>query len=198
MHDKCRDSFVQNPEKLNATFIRRFMKTTHLIVLLIFCCLGCNEAPEQDTPALSVKNEAIESPVELEEVYSEYETYFVVIADTGNDYVALRKIMFELSDELHCEIDTMGRSFNQEKQLISLPEDDDDEMYAGDYFPRRFRSKTLSLEYLDLYVGDKSAIALVTGIFIDEKAADSALVSTKILAPNAFKVRTEMFVGCMH
>ncbi|WP_262490545.1 hypothetical protein [Hymenobacter sp. CRA2] len=33
--------------------------------------------------------------------------------------------------------DTLGRFFDEQKNLIRLPDDDEDELYAGDYFPRR-------------------------------------------------------------
>jgi len=86
------------------------------------------------------------------------------------------------------------------KNLISLTDDHEDEVYAGDYFPRRFPSEFLSLEYLSLYkenAGDKT-IALLVGIYETEKAADSISNILKNREPKLFKIKTEMYVGCMH
>jgi hypothetical protein len=81
-----------------------------------------------------------------------------------------------------------------------LPDNDEDEMYAGDYFPRRFPSHSLSLEYLALYyreAGEKT-IALVTGIYETEKSADSSVAILQSIEKNVFKIKTNIYVGCLH
>src|SRR5688572_6172647 len=66
----------------------------------------------------------------------EMATRFVVVADTGFNYFTLRDQLLLLHDSLQQPIDTLGRTYNKTKDLIALPEDDEDEMYAGEYFPR--------------------------------------------------------------
>jgi hypothetical protein len=131
----------------------------------------------------------------------DYATYYIVIADTNLAYLPLQQKMHALNKRLNIPIDTMGRYYNKEKNLICLRDDDEDEMYAGSYTPRRFPSEVLSLEYLDLYMpkgaGEKT-IALVVGIYEAEKSADSALAIIQPQAPNTFKVKADMFIGCMH
>lgn len=130
----------------------------------------------------------------------EYATYYLVISDTGFDYSTLRSRMFDLHRKLDIPIDTMGRFYNIRKKLIALPDNDEDEMYAGDYFPRRFPSENLSLEYLSFYqklAGEKT-MALVTGIYETEKEADSALVVLHKTEKNAFKIKADIYIGCMH
>lgn len=127
-------------------------------------------------------------------------TYFVVVADTSFDYSTLHKKMFDLYRKFKIPIDTMGRFYNKTKNLIALPDNDEDEIYAGDYFPRRFPSENLSLEYLDFYqirAGEKT-IALVTGIYETEKSADSALTVLHSTEKKAFKIKADIYVGCMH
>lgn len=130
----------------------------------------------------------------------EYADYFVVVVDTGFNYAALRTQMLKISNELGLPIDTLGRTFDQKKNLIALPEDDEDELYAGDYFPRRNPGENLSLEYLDFY--QKSAvekrIAILSGIYEHKKSADSALKILKRIAPKAFSLKAKIFMGCMH
>ena len=61
-----------------------------------------------------------------------------MVADTGKDYFKLRNQMFRLNQLLHISIDTMGRYYNKMKDEIVLRENDEDEIYRGEYFPRRF------------------------------------------------------------
>ncbi len=145
-------------------------------------------------------NSATEPDVTKDTTDYNIATYFVVVADTSLDYNVLHKKMFKLSRQLNIPIDTMGRFYNKAKNLIALPENDEDEMYAGDYFPRRFPSESLSLEYLNFYqrrAGDKM-IALVTGIYETEKSADSILTVLRKIEKKAFKIKADIYVGCVH
>src|SRR5690606_14316138 len=101
--------------------------------------------------------------------------------------------------QLSLSIDTMDRTYNSTKDLIALPDNHEDEIYAGDYFPRRFPSQELSLEYLSSFqdAGQKT-IALVTGIFETEREADSSLTVIRKEERNAFKTKSEIYLGCMH
>jgi len=131
---------------------------------------------------------------------TETATYFVVIADTSADYYFLHKKMFELNKQLNISIDTMGRFYNETKKLIALPDDDEDDIYAGDYSPRRFPSNNLSLEYLHFYQkqsGEKT-IALVSGIYETERSADSAVIALNKVEKNVFKIKADIYVGCIH
>lgn len=132
------------------------------------------------------------------ETADEYATFYVVIADTGQQYFKLKNKMIRLNQSLHISIDTMGRSYNKAKDLIALPDDDEDEIFAGDYFQRRALSDFLSLEYLLAYSADsgKKTIALVAGIYETKASADSVL---KIInSTNAFVIKSKIYQGCLH
>ncbi len=103
--------------------------------------------------------------------------------------------MVELHDKSKIPIDTLGRTYNSVKKRIALPEDAADELYAGDYFPRRFPSESLSLEYLSIYQNHagSNTIALVTGIFSTKKEANRALQEWKIKEVKAFKIKSSMY-----
>ena len=129
-----------------------------------------------------------------------YATYFIVVADTSKNYSILYKKMFDLNRKLHIPIDTMGRFYNKTKNLIALPDNHEDKLYAGQYFLRRFPSETLSLEYLHYYQyqAGKKTIALLTGIYKLEKSADSALIVLYKTEKKVFKIKTRIYVGCIH
>lgn len=131
---------------------------------------------------------------------SENATFFVVVADTGFDYNLLSNEMFKLNQRLGIPIDTMGRSYNVTKNLIALPDDADDEIYAGDYFPRRFPSENLSLEYLSVYKRNttEKTIALVIGIYETEELANKMLAKVRRYEDKAFMLESEIYVGCLH
>lgn len=140
---------------------------------------------------------------DLEEEYNDdynYADYYIVIADTGFDYFKLRKKMLSLSRTLTLEIDTMDRHYNIEKNLIALPDDDGDEIYAGEYYPRRHPSPCVSLEYLNFYqdAAREKTIALVCGIYESENTADSALQVLAKQSSSSFKIKSKVYIGCMH
>ena len=127
-------------------------------------------------------------------------SYFIIIVDTSIDYFNLHKKMFDLNKKINVNIDTMGRFFNKSKNLISLPDNDKDEMYAGEYFPRRFPSENLSLEYLKFYFTNSGneTLALVAGIYELEKDAEIALKSIKKVENKSFLIESNIYRGCLH
>lgn len=129
-----------------------------------------------------------------------YAQYWVVLADTGRDYQALQAKMYTIQAQLGIDIDTMGRYFNTEKNRIVLPDDDEDEMYAGEYYPRNTVSTYLSLDYLDIYTRGVSpeTIGLVAGIYTERAAAKALLDRIQRVTPTAFVLLGCLYIGCMH
>ncbi len=148
----------------------------------------------------AVKQEAATEIKNADDAYSDYSTYYVVVADTGLNYHTLYQKLAKIKQQLNMPVDLMGRSFDQNKDLIALPEDDEDTMYAGEYYPRRSPSENLSLEYMTVYhpASNPKTIALVSGIYEHEKSADSALYILKQAEKRSFKLRSDVYVGCMH
>jgi hypothetical protein len=185
-----------------------------LYIAFIFFLSACGSPASDKSTAESIVNKqdtaafvsmiSVGSPVNNNQPEDttdyNYATYFVVVADTNPSYYLLHKKMFSLAQQLHLPIDTMGRYFNKTKNTIALPDDDEDEMYAGGYFPRRFPSQHLSLEYLPVYqkTAGENTIALIAGIYETENSADSALTLLKQKEKNGFKIKATIFVGCMH
>ena len=122
------------------------------LVLVCFFILGCQINNSDKTTLKTNKQSSIDSGQaffakdsiiykalneDKEEVLlnEEVATFFIVVADTGLNYYLLNQKMYALSDQLHMQIDTMGRYYNKNKDLISLPVNHEDKVYAGAYFP---------------------------------------------------------------
>jgi len=130
----------------------------------------------------------------------DYMDIYVVVADTSQVYQDLKIKMIDLREKLNIEIDTMGRGYDLKKDLICLPENDEDEIYAGDYFPRRYPTETLSIEYLDFYDrenGEKS-IGIIVGMFDKKDKAENSLKKLKDFTNRGFIIKANIYMGCMH
>lgn len=178
-----------------------------LMALFLFSCKGKvqeKQAVVIDSPK-SMKDTSLASKEKLITDSNAIDTalytnYYLVVADTSLSYAKLHQQMMSLNRTLKLSIDTLGRYYNKEKDLIALPDNDADELYAGEYYPRRYPSEDLSLEYLNYYTqkaGEKT-IALVAGMYAEPKAADSALIALQRVNPKAFKLYSRVYVGCMH
>lgn len=186
-------------------FIARY--TSILLVVFLTSC-GTTTSNKNGTKVESIKIDTTklqaqnitDNNLDEDTTNYDYASFFIVVADTGLDYFILHKKMLSLNEKLDIPIDTMGRSYNKTKNLISLPDNDEDEMYAGDYFPRRFPSENLSLEYLNFYKSEagRKTIALITGIYETEKNADNALTALEKVEKKAFKIKADIYIGCMH
>lgn len=175
-------------------------------IMALLWLTACNSGADtqtsgkQVTKADSTVQNASNDDATDEPLEDEYARYYVVITDTGQFYDPLHAKMNALQSRTKIPVDTMGRLYNRTKNLIALPDNDPDELYAGEYYPRRYPSVNLSLEYLNIYKtqsGEKT-IALVAGIFESAKSADSLLAILKKSHPQAFRLKSVLYIGCMH
>ena len=145
---------------------------------------------------------AVQTAATNDSVTENFATYYVAIADTGTSYYKLRSEAARLNAALHITIDTMGRHYDKQRHKIVLADDDEDEIYRGEYYPRRETDTTgfLSLEYYEFYSGQPGErnIALVAGIFEQRKTADALLEKIKPVMPGAFIKKAKVYTGCMH
>lgn len=188
-----------------------YCMTKLLYILLALTIASCGETPltvqvpdkaDSSNTSLAPIQAAVPNDTPTQELPEEDEiqTCYVVVADTGLHYLELREQMLGYQNTLHQQIDTMGRTYHKAKDLIALPDNHEDEIYAGDYLPRRYPSSTLSLEYLNFYqkAASEKSIAVVTGIYEDKESADSALIILRKVNPKAFVVQSDIYMGCIH
>lgn len=133
-------------------------------------------------------------------INEEYADAWLVIADTGRDYYALRDVLLKAQQLTGNVIDSMGRSYDAEKDSVLLPVDDEDEIWAGSFYPRYSFSPDLSIEYLRIYREDCEArtLAAVSGIYATKSAADSALQVISGQWSQAHVLKSVVYLGCMH
>ncbi len=136
----------------------------------------------------------------MDSANSDYQTVYLAIADTGSQYYLLQTAMYGLHAASGLPIDTLNRYYNPTKKEIVVAENDEDEMYRGEYFPRRFPGINLSIEHMNTYNSNSRAniLALVAAICETKTAADSVLERISPSAKKAFVVKGAVFVGCMH
>lgn len=136
-----------------------------------------------------------------QEIPEGYSQSYVVIAEHSTDYDMLYEQMEALSKVTGAEIDLMGRVYNPKEKIIALPEDYEDDLYAGGYYPRRYMGKSLSIEHLSYYTGEspkgQETLILVVGI-LGEKEADELLQKILPHAKNAYVLKALIYIGCMH
>lgn len=184
------------------------------ISLLLFSCTPKKEnsiaSTNRTTKVDTLQNDTVklsDSTEPMEDLPETYSDFYLVVVDESKNYQELNKQMKMIHKHFAIEIDTLGRFYNDKTQEIILPEDDEDEIYASSYFPRRFESKTLSIEYASFY-NDKLSIQepksfptemiLVAGMFYEKQSADSLM---RVLKPKYSKVhiqKAKVYVGCMH
>jgi hypothetical protein len=178
----------------------------YCLILLIFFLAACNDCQKQVTRVDVVDKNALkivasnDSLVDTTTINEDYTEYWIVVADTGLEYPQLLSRMVQLKNECKIPVDSMGRFYNKKKNLIALPDNDEDEMYAGEYFPRRYESDYLSIEYLDFYTKTSSdkMMVIVAGIYEDKLKADSLFTAIKPKCNSLMKFKTSLYTGCMH
>lgn len=136
---------------------------------------------------------------------AQYADYYLVIPHKSFVCNDLKNTMLAINDQYHLEIDTMGRYFDKTKQQIVLPEENEDELYRGEYFPRRFESETLSIENAYFYTENTiepkqypTEMIVVSGMFANKSKADSLKTVLKGTYPKTYVLKSKIYIGCMH
>lgn len=111
---------------------------------MLSACRPATDAPQSAEPLTEKTDSSLlqqglaEDDLPSDSGETDYANFFVLLADTGQDYSTLQKRMFFLHNKLNWPIDTLGRYYDQNKGAVILPENDEDELYAGEYYPPAF------------------------------------------------------------
>lgn len=133
---------------------------------------------------------------------SDMGTFYVVEVAEGNDFAELDQIAQGAASLLGSKTDMMNRIYRKDKGII-VPEDSDDDIYSGEYYPRRpfYDQNFVSIEMAYAYKRnekDTLKMTVLANIFENKAQSDSVV---KLLLPSfkgAKTLKTELFLGCMH
>lgn len=133
----------------------------------------------------------------------EYADMYLVVVDTGTNYWQLEHTMFTLNSKLGLKIDTMNRHYNKASNMVVLADDDEDDIWRGEYYPRRGGEDFLSIEYWQYFDLNENkhtdtTFALVAGMFDNTLNADSMAGIIKPYQPTVFVMKSNIYMGCMH
>lgn len=183
------------------------MKNYLLLFLFASILLSCtnNSAPESiaskiESSSIDDIKHNLDFVGDIDSSDWEWGIYYVIVSDTSEDYQSLRSKMLKISEESKIKIDSLDRSFDKSKGRLVLPDNHEDEIYAGEYYPRRYDSDFLSIEYLNFYTerAGENTMAVIAGIYEDKSQADSAFLSIRQVDNKALLMRSKMYIGCMH
>ncbi|MBX9853796.1 MAG: hypothetical protein K2X86_18785 [Cytophagaceae bacterium] len=129
--------------------------------------------------------------------------HFIAVAE-GLDYDSLNALAAKVADKLKTKKDYINRIYKEGKGII-VSMDDEDEIYRGEYYPRRFQDTTVSIEMkyafsdsTEKIIGNDLRMVLVAGMYEKKEDALKILDKLKKDFPRARVISNEFFVGCMH
>jgi hypothetical protein len=147
-------------------------------------------------PADTIVNDEVADPAK------EVATYYLVQVAAGDNFDSLKKISLNAATILGAKFSMLDRIYKPGKGII-VPEDSDDEIDRGEYYPRRpfddqnFVSVEMSSGYNQEEVGTLKMIALA-GMYPLKNQADSVATLLKKKIPTATTIKREIYMGCMH
>jgi len=139
---------------------------------------------------------------QLSDDLSEMQTYYVVVAEEGQNYHPLQERLLQLAQESRLPIDSLGRKYNEGLKKLVITDPEEIDMFGEVYYPRRFETDYLSIEYANAYIEHlpytDNTLYIVAGQYPDKKMADKRMAEIKKYAPKVKIVKAEMFDGCLH
>jgi hypothetical protein len=179
--------------------------------LLVLLVVSCGQKPaaiksdKSDTvkvaAAIVAKDTAMHE-IDGSGAESESATYYLVEVARGRDYDTLKNISTNAASLLGTKFQMLDRIYKSGKGII-VPEDAEDEVYRGEYFPRRpFEDQNyVSIEMSNGFIdneADTLEMVTIAGIYSLQTQADSVASLLKDKIPTVKTVKRDMYLGCMH
>lgn len=193
------------------------MKKTFLLLSLALALLACNNSVDSSntlTKADSIIVKPNDSLVEDEyELDPEYEVNYIVALTEGYNYDSLHRVALDAAELLDIKFDSLDRYYNTKRKKIILPENYEDDMWAGEYYFRRSADAFVSIEMkymyadtlteknedaLQKFTADSLKMFVFAGMSPNKATADSL---ARLLKPHYGKLQvfpSNIFMGCMH
>jgi hypothetical protein len=187
-----------------------YLRIKSFVGLLLLA--SCSQKPasiksnKSDTATVTAMPVALDTPAnnDTAEGVAESETaiYYIVEVASGYDFDSLKSISSNAATVLGARFDMLGRVYKPGKGII-VPENDDDELYRGEYYPRRptedekFVSIEMSFGFSEHYSDTLKMVALA-GMYQLKIQADSVVSILKEKIPTTQTIRRQIYMGCMH
>jgi hypothetical protein len=134
------------------------------------------------------------------DIQSESAIFYLITLAEGKNYDSLETFAKKAASSLNLKYDQLGRIYKPEKGIV-VKDDDEDEMYRGEYYPRRFEGNFVSIEMKKAFIdkeNDPMRMLVISNIFSKPSQADSMLKIARVKFPSVKSVQTILFTGCMH
>lgn len=191
------------------------------LAMILFSLFSCNK--EESESKEIIRSEASSEKLmtvnpddinleENEEFMDESELNYIISVAEGYNYDSLRAVALQTASLLHFKFDSLGRYYNPQKGIV-VPEDDEDEMWAGEYFLRRSGEDVVSIEmrhaYIDTIIAnneiaverfsqDTSRMFVFATMYPDKERADSLADIIRESFPSTRIFPASIYMGCMH
>ncbi|MFH1045687.1 MAG: hypothetical protein V1727_01835 [Candidatus Omnitrophota bacterium] len=137
---------------------------------------------------------AQKTPADLKEEQFWQARYLLILYST-RDYQDALKFANEASKNLVLPFKNEEKKYSAKKGIY-FSESIDDEIYRGEYYPRRYFDDYISLENSSAYRGlVPGEIIVVAGVFGERTLANDALVDIKAFYPDAYVKKTVVWMG---
>ncbi len=137
---------------------------------------------------------------------------FIVSVAEGCDYDSIHLVALQAYQFLNYALDTAGFYYNKEQRSIILSEDNEDDLWAGEYMFRRYGEQKVSIEmryaYIDTTIQNNEALKTqfqkdTTRLFVCAditNEAEAINLKSKLLPkfPRTKIIASEIYMGCMH
>jgi hypothetical protein len=181
-----------------------------IFIVLLFSACSQKPAAIKSNKSDSIKVIAVSAPIDTPsnigtdegEDGSEFATYYMIEVATGYDFDSLKSISSNAVTILGSKFDMLNRIYKPGKGII-VPDSSDDEIYRGEYYPRRpsddqnFVSIEMSTAFTDQRSDTLKMIALA-GMYPLKSQADSVAALLKDKIPTTKILKRELYLGCMH
>jgi hypothetical protein len=128
--------------------------------------------------------------------------YYIVEVAKGYNFDSLKNISANAVSILGSRFEMLDRIYKSGKGII-VPENDNDELYQGEYYPRRpfedqnFVSIEMSFGF-NTEEADTLKMVSIAGIYSLKEQADSVVSLLQGKIPTTKTVKRELYLGCMH
>lgn len=123
---------------------------------------------------------------------------YLLILKSTKDFLEAHSFAIKASKELKKDYISEYKLFMPERGIFfsdTLPDD----MYRGEYYPRRYEEDQISLENSSGYKDfEPDYIIVVAGIFSSKEDAEKALAKARLVYPDAYVKKTNIWMGCIH